>query len=48
VARLELTREGAVEKIEFIRTPEHRGYFFNSIGEFQFPAFARCVPEFST
>jgi hypothetical protein len=44
VARLELTRDGAVEKIEFTRTPEHRSYFFNSIGEFQFPAFAEVRP----
>ena len=44
VARVELTRDGAMERIEFVRTPEHRSYFFNSLGEFQFPAFAEMRP----
>jgi hypothetical protein len=44
VARLELMRDGAAEKIEFTRTPERRSYFFNSLGEFQFPAFAEVRP----
>ena len=44
VARLELTHDGAAEKIEFTRTPERRSYFFNSLGEFQFPAFAEVRP----
>lgn len=44
VARLELTRDGATQEIEFTRTPEHRSYFFNSVGEFQFPALAEVRP----
>jgi hypothetical protein len=44
VARLELTRDGTTETVEFTRTPERRSYFFNSLGEFQFPAFAEVRP----
>jgi hypothetical protein len=29
---------------EFVRPQDHRGYFFNSIGEFQFPAYAEVRP----
>jgi len=44
VARLELTRGGTTETVEFTRTPERRSYFFNSLGEFHFPAFAEVRP----
>lgn len=44
VARIDLTRDRLAQTVEFTRTPEHRGYFFNSIGEFQFPAFAEVRP----
>lgn len=44
VAQLELTRDGAAEKLELARAPVRRSYFFNSLGEFQFPAFAEVRP----
>ena len=43
-ARLEFTRDGTAQSVEFTRTPERRSYFFNSLGEFQFPAFAEVKP----
>lgn len=43
--RVDLQRDGAGETIEFVRsTPDRRMYFFNSIGEFSFPAFAEVRP----
>lgn len=44
VARIALTRDGATQEIEFTRTPERRSFFFNSLGEFQFPAVAEVRP----
>lgn len=45
IARLDLQRDGATEKIEVsrIRTPGRR-YFFHPIGEFDFPSFAEVRP----
>jgi hypothetical protein len=44
VARLDLLREGARETVEFTRSRDGRGFFFNLIGEFEFPAFAEVRP----
>lgn len=44
VARVEVVRNGAEQKVEFMRTPDRRGYFFNPISEFEFPAFAEVRP----
>jgi hypothetical protein len=44
MAHLEVLRDGVAEKVEFKRTPEHRGFFYNGIGEFRFPAFAEIRP----
>jgi len=44
VARVQVMRDGQAETIDFPRTTEHRGYFFNWIGEFAFPAFAEVRP----
>ena len=44
LAQVELSRDGVAEKIEFARTKDRRDYFFNSIGEFEFPAFAEVRP----
>ena len=43
-ARLEWQRNGTAMQSEFVRPQDHRGYFFNSIGEFQFPACAEVRP----
>jgi Peptidase family S41 len=44
-ALLEWQRNGAALQGEFIRPQDHhRGYFFNSIGEFRFPACAEVRP----
>ena len=44
VSHVELTRDGRTEKVDFTRTTDLRGYFFNWIGEFAFPAFAEVRP----
>jgi hypothetical protein len=44
VAHVELKRDGRVETIDFTRTKERRGYFFNGIAEFTQPAFAEVRP----
>lgn len=44
VAHVQVMRDGQAETIDFPRTTEHRGYFFNWIGEFAFPAFAEVRP----
>ena len=44
LAQVELSRDGVAEKIEFARTKDRREYFFNSIGEFEFPAFVEVRP----
>jgi len=40
IAKLEILRDGVKQTLEFVRTLGRRGYFFNPIGEFEFPAFA--------
>lgn len=44
VAHLEILRDGARETVEFTRSREQRGFFFNHIGEFEFPAIAEVRP----
>jgi hypothetical protein len=44
VARISIIRDGAEQNVEFTRTPDRRGYFFNPIGEFVFPSFAEVRP----
>lgn len=44
VARLEIRRDGSREKVEFERARDGRGFFFNHIGEFNFPAIAEVRP----
>ncbi len=43
-ARIELLRGGEQQTIEHVRARDRRGFFFNSIGEFEFPAFAEVRP----
>ena len=43
-AHFEVVRDGRNEKIEYTRTPDPRGYYFNPIGEFEFPGFAELRP----
>jgi hypothetical protein len=46
IARLEILRDGMPVKIEVARTlSRQRRYFFNSICEFEFPAFAEVRPD---
>lgn len=44
VVRLEILRDGVRETVEFRRSREGRGFFFNQIGEFEFPAIAEVRP----
>ena len=43
-AHFEVTRAGRTEKVDFVRTEDHRGYFFNRYSEFTFPAFTEVRP----
>ena len=44
LAKIELRRDGRTEQVEFKRTPERRGFFFNPIVEFERPAFTELRP----
>jgi CubicO group peptidase (beta-lactamase class C family)/C-terminal processing protease CtpA/Prc len=44
VVRVECARGGTSQTVEFVRTRDRRGFFFNSISEFEFPAFAEVRP----
>jgi len=44
VARLSIVRDGVGQNVEFTRTLDRRGYFFNPIGEFMFPSIAEVRP----
>jgi hypothetical protein len=44
IAKLDILRDGIEQTVEFTRTVDRRGYFFNPIGEFEFPPFAEVRP----
>jgi C-terminal processing protease CtpA/Prc len=44
VVKLEVQSDGEAKAIEIKREKNRRGYFFNRIGEFEFPTFAEVLP----
>jgi hypothetical protein len=44
IAKLEIQRDRIEQTIEYKRTMDSRGYFFNTIGDFEFPPFAEIRP----
>ncbi|MBC7368811.1 MAG: hypothetical protein H7343_18705 [Undibacterium sp.] len=44
VARVDILRDGKPQTVNFVRIKDQRGYFFNPIAEFKFPAFAEVRP----